>query len=461
LDIIIFDFWHLSKNEFWAYKEEISKLNINSLINLDNDTLNSSFSLAVVNEDYFSQGGISQSMESYLLLDSELKGSLESPANYFIDNGTYYLKVVKGNEQTIRIVGSAITAFAGTSSAYTVLVLNNWLEDVTPDDFNVKHTGVDYNETLVWNNTGNLAPSSMMLFSVIKTDSAHIISEKAIQQIYDNPILTRWDEDLKKYYDIGFLAENYTTGIDNNLKRPNIVIKTNRSTIDGDISYFVPIKPEIIEYVNHTFTNVVPGHAFTVASAKDNLIDRNRSTYVEFRLNPLNGQGYLEYYVKFPENIALDSMDSLYLCFDAEYETDLISAWEVTALAPPLTSPFNRYGPVTTSIYPEKAPSPYIQNFIPNEYYAGIDISTDQSNFYGRYVDSTDINSLFKISEDVISNIQATKAAAIFSIRFKYGAGIVALSSTIKIKQIAFVAKYSVNRNSDKLFMKVKGEIYD
>jgi hypothetical protein len=32
LDIIIFDFWHLSKNEFWAYKEEISKLNINSFI---------------------------------------------------------------------------------------------------------------------------------------------------------------------------------------------------------------------------------------------------------------------------------------------------------------------------------------------------------------------------------------------------------------------------------------------
>lgn len=64
---------------------KLVKLNVNSLINLDNDTLNSSFSLAVVNEDYFNQGGVSQSMESYFLLDSELKGSLESPANYFVD----------------------------------------------------------------------------------------------------------------------------------------------------------------------------------------------------------------------------------------------------------------------------------------------------------------------------------------------------------------------------------------
>lgn len=75
--------FNLNKEEFDTRK--LVKLNVNSLINLDNDTLNSSFSLAVVNEDYFNEGGVSQSMESYLLLDSELKGSLESPANYFVD----------------------------------------------------------------------------------------------------------------------------------------------------------------------------------------------------------------------------------------------------------------------------------------------------------------------------------------------------------------------------------------
>ena len=77
---------NLNKDEIGTRK--MMKLNINSLINFDNDTLNTSFSVAVVNEDYFSEGGISQSMESYLLLDSELKGSLESPANYFIDEGS-------------------------------------------------------------------------------------------------------------------------------------------------------------------------------------------------------------------------------------------------------------------------------------------------------------------------------------------------------------------------------------
>jgi hypothetical protein len=32
LDLIIFDFWHLSKADFWLYKDEISRLNINSFI---------------------------------------------------------------------------------------------------------------------------------------------------------------------------------------------------------------------------------------------------------------------------------------------------------------------------------------------------------------------------------------------------------------------------------------------
>jgi hypothetical protein len=74
---------NLNKEEFDTRK--LVKLNVNSLVNLENDTLNTSFSLAVVNEDYFNVGGVSQSMESYFLLDSELKGSLESPANYFVD----------------------------------------------------------------------------------------------------------------------------------------------------------------------------------------------------------------------------------------------------------------------------------------------------------------------------------------------------------------------------------------
>lgn len=60
-------------------------LDFTSLLNPDNDSLENSLSLAVVNEDYFDTDGYSQSIESYLLLDSELKGPLESPASYFLN----------------------------------------------------------------------------------------------------------------------------------------------------------------------------------------------------------------------------------------------------------------------------------------------------------------------------------------------------------------------------------------
>ncbi len=61
------------------------ELKIESLLNLEEDTILTSLSLAVVNEDYFSEDGRSQTIESYLLLDSELKGPIELPATYFTD----------------------------------------------------------------------------------------------------------------------------------------------------------------------------------------------------------------------------------------------------------------------------------------------------------------------------------------------------------------------------------------
>ena len=61
------------------------ELQLESLLDSEEDSIVAGLSLAVVNEDYFSMGGKSQSIESYLLLDSELKGPLESPASCFTD----------------------------------------------------------------------------------------------------------------------------------------------------------------------------------------------------------------------------------------------------------------------------------------------------------------------------------------------------------------------------------------
>ncbi|MBN1821020.1 MAG: hypothetical protein JW833_09895 [Prolixibacteraceae bacterium] len=70
-------------------KEEYStreKVNLSlEPIHVTNDSVTSTLSVSVVSEDYLSATGMSQNIKSYLLLDSELKGAIESPALYFFD----------------------------------------------------------------------------------------------------------------------------------------------------------------------------------------------------------------------------------------------------------------------------------------------------------------------------------------------------------------------------------------
>ncbi len=72
----------LNKGEYTT-REKV-ELDISSMLS-QTDTITSTLSVAVVHEDYFSATGNNQTIESYLLLDSDLKGTIESPASCFID----------------------------------------------------------------------------------------------------------------------------------------------------------------------------------------------------------------------------------------------------------------------------------------------------------------------------------------------------------------------------------------
>lgn len=72
----------LNKTEYKT-REKV-KINVASLLP-PSDTITSNLSISVIHEDYFSSTGNNQTIESYLLLDSELKGSIESPASCFLD----------------------------------------------------------------------------------------------------------------------------------------------------------------------------------------------------------------------------------------------------------------------------------------------------------------------------------------------------------------------------------------
>jgi hypothetical protein len=52
----------------------------------EGDSMAFCLSVAVTDEGYFGEGGMNQTIESYLLVDSELKGAIESPASYFYNS---------------------------------------------------------------------------------------------------------------------------------------------------------------------------------------------------------------------------------------------------------------------------------------------------------------------------------------------------------------------------------------
>jgi hypothetical protein len=78
------DLLSLKLNQQTFKPREQVKLDIDALLE-PGDSINSTLSVTVVNKNYLSAGENSQNIKSYLLLDSELKGGIESPVAYFID----------------------------------------------------------------------------------------------------------------------------------------------------------------------------------------------------------------------------------------------------------------------------------------------------------------------------------------------------------------------------------------
>jgi hypothetical protein len=69
--------------EEYATREKV-ELSIEPMLAVS-DSVTSTLSVAVVDEGYFSSWGNTQTIQSYLLISSDLKGTIESPARYFVD----------------------------------------------------------------------------------------------------------------------------------------------------------------------------------------------------------------------------------------------------------------------------------------------------------------------------------------------------------------------------------------
>jgi hypothetical protein len=74
---------HVSQKVFKP-REEV-KIDVDALLD-PGDSIKSTLSATVVNKNYLSTGENNQNIKSYLLLDSDLKGAIEFPATYFVND---------------------------------------------------------------------------------------------------------------------------------------------------------------------------------------------------------------------------------------------------------------------------------------------------------------------------------------------------------------------------------------
>ncbi len=73
----------LSKNDFITREKVLLKINSDENLR---DIENAELSVVVVNTNALNSKGITRNIKSYLLIDSELKGQIDDPADYFVDD---------------------------------------------------------------------------------------------------------------------------------------------------------------------------------------------------------------------------------------------------------------------------------------------------------------------------------------------------------------------------------------
>lgn len=373
---------------------------------------------------------------------------------YFKDSGVYYIRVIKGGSQSIRILDSEATENPGDPNATTKLVLAKMFDGVTVSDFNSENIY-----------TGDPLLDDIWLFQVLKMDVKYITSSKTVfqhQLFTGNRIdLVQFDKDRKVYEPIDVFGEDSDVTTNNVLQRPYITILNNDADVSGEISLFVPLVPSDIVFAGHTSNGPTTN---TLETNKDNLLDRDRTTYAE--LAGVTGQSAtLRYRVKFPERFLLDSFTKLYLMIDFEIIVYVTEPPPLPAVVNPSWN-ISTYGPFnsrklateTAGSHGENVTASTLQNFnyLPNEYYKNGGNDNGEDSFFHQIVNNTQVSEKFLISDSVMSTIVEMPSQW-----FEFELVIPSHQQkryTVKMAQIGFMGVKNINTIQNDIFVKIKGE---
>lgn len=400
------------------------------------------------------------------LSNDDVRITLKTPycdfeASYFKDYGVYYLRVIKGTEQTIRILDNLESTLGGDEACTTTFILSTIFNGMT----NASDV-TDFNNTNTYPSSGYL-PDNIWLFQVLRMDVNYIVSNAAITSYenkkYDNILdIAQWDTEKNKYNNISNLVESVDTTVDNVLLHPNISLINNRISLNGDIVQLTPVVPADIVFMGH---DCVGPTEDTLEASRSNLIDRNRTTTAV--LKTVSSQpGTLRYRILWPDDISMNSFEYIYVLIDYKIKgyggmpaNTHNPVWKIYTMGPYIQ---NSFEPSYKALFDD--PGDYILidelaniNFIPNEYYKNAGVDNGEPSYFETYTDNIFVSNLFKIRAEPTGYNDMISQWFQFELIIEGNSGI---RHDIYIKQLGFMGQRKLNIKQEAIYAKIRGEIY-
>lgn len=378
--------------------------------------------------------------------------------------GDYFLRVIKGDEQTVRILNNATSSNVSDPDDITTVTLE--LENLL-DNFVFAEDGAP---------VGGTQTNDTWYCQIVKGSVVHLFSNSEIDSFVKtgNDIgLVYWDKDADEYVNAPELIKSTDTTSSNDYGHPNMLISPRDLNLSGDFKRLVSVVPDKIVYNTAYTLDITLNRAYEITlnefsgqNINTNLLDKDRTTGYTLTTSPTLSGLYLVLDVYF-QDIIIQDMDELYLVIDGKYTapqtyTLVFEAWPVDYWG-------NRFDQKAFKFI--KADYPKVddeQDFIPDYYYnPSGDLDGRSSRFHEIVNSSLQFKDYFKIGAGEnadetkswsANDINDIKSISHFELLIVLD-GLASGSRSIEINQVGFVAAKKMNLVKDRFFNKIKGEV--
>lgn len=384
----------------------------------------------------------------------------------FQSTDIFYLRVIRGDEQSILLKGSGITlqdATTGLNYVELFLAAPLTVDIATFNSTHAYQVGAPGINDDVW------------LFEIIKMDILYLTSNNAISEyLLDSKgrtELTTFNKDKRDYTEISELMVNTDTTTGGEYPHSKVKIQNNDLDIEGEFKRLVPIQAESVKLREKTIgwnASVVS----TDTTAQTNLLNDlnpNAGTVLAASFNAGASNAYfkLKYAVQLPTDKVLKGLDKLYLLPHFWISSDIADyniSFTIAGFGPYALTTFNTKNTNNYPTNPRPASAGEYYNFLPDNYYGmGPFPAANGSSLFGTAigVGPTNVNTLFEIPSEIISSF--TEAAAVQNIEIEIiiaRVGTAASSASFHFYQLGFVGTQNLNIIKDDIFVKINGELF-